>query len=108
MPRVDPDRDKYPDRALFTSLIGNSAKSRVLTVMLKEAHRDLDAKEIAELANVHQSTVYEPLEELEELGVVIETRTVGKSRMFQLNRDSKVAKKLKQTEEALIDEARPA
>lgn len=94
----------YADRALLTRLVGSSAKTRILAVMLKESHRDLSANEIAELADVHRSTVYDPLHELEDLGVITETRTVGGSAMYQLNKDSEVAARLQQVENALIDQ----
>jgi Fe2+ or Zn2+ uptake regulation protein len=93
----------YAERALLTNLLGASAKTRILAVMLKESHRDLSANEIAELADVHRSTVYDPLNELEDLGVIKKTRTVGGSSMYQLNKDSAVAARLKQVEDALID-----
>lgn len=94
---------EYPSRALLTGLIGDSAKSKVLAVMLKEAHRDLSVKEIADLAGVHQSTAYEPLEELEEWGVVVESRQVANSTLYQLDKSDPIVKKLKQIEEELVD-----
>jgi Fe2+ or Zn2+ uptake regulation protein len=98
------DVKTYPERSLLTGLLGSSAKARILAVVLKESHRDLSANEIAELADVHRSTVYDPLHELEDLGVIKTTRTVGGSTMYQLNKDSKVAARLKQVEDALIDQ----
>lgn len=102
------DTSPFPERSLLTDLLGSSAKTRILAVMLKESHRDLSANEVAELADVHRSTVYDPLHELEAIGVIETTRTVGGSSMYQLNKDSKVAARLKQVEDALIEQIEDA
>ena len=104
MPQSKANGSSYVERAVLAQLLGSSAKTKILAVMLKEAHRDLNAGEIAELADVHRSTVYDPLEELEDLNVITETRTVGGSTMYQLNKESEVAARLKQVEDALIDQ----
>ena len=92
----------HPDRAVLTTLIGESAKARILSVLLKEAHRDLSVKEIADLAGVHQSTAYEPIEELERLDVVVESRQVANSTLYRVNTENPVVKKLKQVEDEIV------
>ena len=93
----------YPERALLTDLIGDRVRGKVLAVLLKEAHRDHTAKDIAEMADVHRSSVYPHLHELQEIGFV-ESRKVGRTHLYQINKDSEVAQSLKQTEETLINE----
>lgn len=105
MPPGDDDHSRDTDRSLLTALLGESAKTRILAVMLKGSHRDLSPPEIAERADVHRSTVYEPLYDLEELGVIHEQRQVGGTSLYQLNEESPVAARLKQVEDALLARA---
>jgi len=56
------------------------------------------------LAGLHRTTVYDHLDDLEELNVVVQTRTVGGSPMYRINRDSKIAEDLAQLEWDLLDE----
>lgn len=92
----------YPERALITQVLGKSAKTKIVAVLLKESHRDLSPSEIAEYAGVHRSTAYEPIEELEEWGIITQTREVGGSKLYKLNKDNEVAARLKQVEQALV------
>lgn len=101
MPSGDDDHSRNTDRSRLTALLGESAKTKILAVMLTGSHRDLSPPEIAERADVHRSTVYDPLHDLEELGVIHEQRQVGGTSLYQLNEESPVATHLKQVEDAL-------
>lgn len=90
--------------ALLTQLLGDSAKVKIIAAMLSEDFHDLSVTQIANVAGVHRTTVYEHLEDLEELDVIVNTRTTGGSPMYQINQDSRVAKQLKNLELALLDE----
>lgn len=97
---VDPDG--FSARSALALLLGGSARVMILAALLSEDHRDMDVIQIADLAGVHRTTVYDHLDDLEMLGVVVQTRTVGGSPMYQINRENPIAKDLKQMEDDLL------
>lgn len=96
-------KSTYAEGSALTRLFGNHPKVKILAALLSESDRDITKSDIAELAGVHRTTVYDHLEDLEELGVVEETRRVKGSPMYQINRDSKVAEDVAQLEWDLMD-----
>lgn len=88
---------------VLTDVLGPHAKVKILTVLLGENDRDLNATEISQLAGIDPSTFYEHIEDLLGYGIVIHTRTVGNSKMYQINRDSPAAEDLAQLEWDLLD-----
>lgn len=97
------DAGSFAEDSALTSLFGTHPKTKILAALLSES-RDVNVTRIAELAGVSRSTVYDHLDDLEELRVVEQTRTVGGSPLYQINRNSDVAKKLAQLEWDLLDE----
>jgi DNA-binding transcriptional ArsR family regulator len=95
--------ETYADGTALTKLLGESPKVKILASLLSESDVDLNVTDIAELAGLHRTTVYDHLDDLTDLGVVVETRTVGGSPMYQINRDSDVAEGLAQLEWDLLD-----
>ncbi|MFB6194181.1 MAG: winged helix-turn-helix domain-containing protein [Halobaculum sp.] len=95
--------DSFADEAILTRLFGDDPKVKIVSVLLAEG-RDIDATRIAELGGMGRSTVYQHIDSLLELDVVEQTREVGGSPLYQLNRDSEVAQKLGELEWALLDE----
>lgn len=100
---VDGDAS-YGELSALTILLGDGARIKILSAMLSEDFHDLSVTQIAELAGVHRTTVYDHLDQLEELGVVVQTREVGGSPMYQINQDGELARDLKRLEEDLLDE----
>lgn len=88
--------DDYPDGTLHIKLFGDNPRGRVLTVLVGKHTTDLSISEIARLAGVSRSTIYDQniIEDLQDLGVVVKTREVGQGKMYQLNPDNPVAVKL--------------
>lgn len=103
MDELDEDRE-YASQTVLAKLIGKSARAKVLNALLSEDFHDMNVSAIAGLAGVHRTTVYDHLNELQDLGVVVQTRKVGESPMYQINHESQLAKRLKQLQEDLIEE----
>jgi hypothetical protein len=88
---------------VLTDVLGPHAKIKILTVLLSENDRDLNATEISQLAGIDPSTFYEHIGDLLAYDIVVQTRTVGNSKMYQINRDNPAAEDLAQLEWDLLD-----
>jgi DNA-binding transcriptional ArsR family regulator len=93
----------YAEQTALTDLFGDHPKTKILAVLTAES-RDINITRLAELAGSSRSTIYDHIEDLQELGVVEQTRKVGGSPLYQINKDSDVAKKLAQLEWDLVEE----
>lgn len=88
---------------VLTDVLGPHAKVKILAVLLGENDRDLNATEISRLAGIDTSTFYEHIDDLLAYEIVVHTRTVGNSKMYQINRENEAAKDLAQFEWDLLD-----
>jgi DNA-binding transcriptional ArsR family regulator len=95
--------DAYADGAALALLLGDGPKVRMLSALLAEPDFDHTVTEIADLAGVSRNTVYRHLDDLLELGVVVETRETGGSPRYQIDRGNPAAEKLAALEWTLID-----
>lgn len=93
----------YADGTALTQLFGDSPKVKILSSLVSESDVDLNVTQIADLAGLHRTTVHDHLDDLQELGVVEQTREVGGSPMYQINRDSEVAEDIAELEWDLLD-----
>lgn len=92
------------DADVLTALLGKRARVKVLAALLDEDTHDLNAAQIAESAGIHRTTVYEHLDQLEDLGVVVQTREISGSKMYRINRDNRFVQTLVQLKQDLLDE----
>lgn len=103
MSRTEHGAESAAEGAVLTDVLGPHAKVKILVALLGENDRDLNATEIARLAGVDRSTFYEHLDDLLAYDVIEETRQVGNSQMYQINRDNPAAEALAQMEWDLLD-----
>lgn len=100
----EPDSaDVFAEGTVLTGLFGNHPKVKIIVALLSESQHDLTVTQIADLAGVHRSTVYDHLDDLIALDVVEQTREVSGSPLYQINRDDDVAKAIGQIEWELMD-----
>ncbi len=92
------DRESYAEDTPLTALFGSAARVRIVAALLGEDEHDVNVSDLARLAGVARSTVYEHIDELVALGVVERTRTVGGSPMYRFDRDSDVGEQLARLE----------
>lgn len=95
--------ETYAEDTALTKLFGNGPKVKIIAALLSESDHDLNVSQIAELAGVHRSTVYDHLQDLVEVGVVEKTREVSGSQMYRINKDSTIAESVAQLEWDLLD-----
>lgn len=69
----------------FASAWGDIPRNQLLDFLADHPGLDYSITEIAEGATVSRPTVYTSLAELQALGFVRQTRTLGSSRLFTLN-----------------------
>ena len=93
----------FAEQSALTDLLGDHPKAKILAVLTSES-RDINITRLSDLAGCSRSTIYNHIDDLIELGAVEQTRKVGGSPLYQLNRDSSVAKKLAQLEWDLVEQ----
>ena len=87
---VGSSAEAYADDTPLIHLFGSGARVKIVAALLGEEGTDLNVSDIARLAGVARSTVYDHLDELRELGVVEHTRDVGDSPMYRFDAESEV------------------
>lgn len=97
------DDESAADDTVLTDVLGTHAKVKILVALLGENDRDLNATEIARLAGIDRSTFYDHLDDLLAYGMLVETRQVGNSQMYRINRDNPAAEALAEMEWELLD-----
>lgn len=85
--------ENFADGTPIDVLFGGSARGKIVSVLVDERQTDLSISEIARQAGLARSTVYDHLDPLVELGVVIHTRQSGNSQRYQLA-DTEIAERL--------------
>lgn len=96
--------EAYADDTVLTDVLGPHAKVKILVVLIADNDRDLNPTEIARMAGIDRSTFYEHVDDLLAYGMIEQTRTVGNSPMYRINRESAAAEALAQMERELLDE----
>ncbi len=75
-------------------LFTGSATAKILDVLWEYQDIDLTLTDIADEACIHYTTLMKALPLLEELGMVTMTRQVGNAKLYQINKDDNVVKRL--------------
>ncbi len=75
-------------------LFTGSATARILDVLWEYQDIDLTLTDIADEAGIHYTTLMKALPVLEELGMVTMTRQVGNAKLYQINKEDIVVKRL--------------
>lgn len=93
-----PENGAYADDTPLLAVFGDTGRAKILAALLSEEDRDLNVSDIARIAGVARTTVYDHLDKLQQLGLVEQTREVGESKMYQINEDSELVEHLKHVE----------
>lgn len=104
--KTDPENidDPYAKDTPLLWIFGNNSQVRIIAALLSEADRDLNISDIARVAGISRSAVYDNIEPLEDHGIVIQTRTMGDSTMYEINTDSKVVTLIAKIEDHLLEQ----
>lgn len=89
-------------KSLFIEFMGDSPTIRVLDYLLTERDLDFSITDIAKNAGIGRATLYRIFDDLIKHKIILPTRTIGKAKLYKLNKDNYVIKKLIEIDDALI------
>lgn len=81
-------------KTIFTEAFGNSPTIKVLDFLIEGRSLDYSLTDIAKNSSIGWTTLHRIWHKMEKLGMVKQTRVIGKAKLYRLNIDSKVIKKL--------------
>ena len=84
------------NKTIFLKIFGDSPVLRVLDFLIVNEDFDYSMTDIAKLSGVGYATLKLFWKELEKNGVVANTRSVGRAKMYRLNHASPVVKKFRE------------
>jgi DNA-binding transcriptional regulator GbsR (MarR family) len=100
----DDIEDPYAEDTPLTWVFGNHSKVRIIAALLSESDRDLNITNIARIAGISRSAVYDNIEDLLEWDIVENTRPMGSGQLYKINQDNKTVQLIAQVEEQLLDD----
>jgi len=80
--------------SIFLTLLGRSPTARLIDLFLDNSLFEFTRIEIIQAVGMAKSTLYKTLPILEEAGIIINTRKIGKSSLYRLNSDSEIVQYL--------------
>lgn len=85
---------KNSEKSIFLQVVGDTPRLRILDFLLTFQKFDYSLTEISRNAKVSYSNLMLIWPKLVKTGIVVQTRTVGKSKMFKLNEENPVVHEL--------------
>ena len=85
------NKNKALEMGPLERVFKGSAMAKILDFLVTFKAWDYSKSDIAKNSGVNFRTVLRELPRLEELGVVKQTRNVGRAKMYQLNRENPIA-----------------
>jgi len=82
------------DQTAFVEVFGSSPLIKVLDFLMTYMEFDYSLSDMAKESGVGWNTLHSFFFKLVEKGIVKETRRVGRAKLYKLNTDSPIAKKL--------------
>lgn len=86
------EESAFADGHPFMDVFGSPGRTKILAAFVSERNREITVSYVAQLAGVARSTVYNHLDDLEEMGVIEEV-DMGDSSLWTLT-DSDLANEL--------------
>ena len=92
------------DKSLFIEFMGDSPTIRVLDYLLTERDLDFSITDMAKNAGIGRTSLYRVWDNLIKNRIIVHTRIIGKAKLYKLNKDNFVIKKLIEIDDKLIME----
>jgi len=89
-------------KSLFIEFMGDSPTIRVLDSLLTERNLDFSITDMAKNAGIGRSTLYRIWDDLIKNRIIVPTREIGKAKLFKLNKENIIIKKLIEIDDVLI------
>jgi len=90
------------DKSLFIDFMGDSPTIRVLDYLLTERDLDFSITDIAKNSSIGRATLYRIWDNLTKNRIIVPTRIIGKAKLYKLNKENIVIKKLIDIDDTLI------
>ena len=96
-------KQKVSEKSVFLQEEGNTPKNRILSFLIVHSEYDYSMKDIASYSDVGYTTLKEIWKDFREKNIVVETRIVGKAKMYKLNLKNTVVNKFIDYYWAVVD-----
>ena len=87
---------------IFSKAVGNHPKIKVLEFLIEGRELDYSVSDIAEGAGIGRTTLFRIWNDFVDLGIVKPTRVIGNAKLYKLNKDNIIIKKLIEVDNILI------
>ncbi|HLC79882.1 MAG TPA: hypothetical protein VJG83_05690 [archaeon] len=91
----------------LTRFFGDNPFIRILDALIDNIGEDFSKKELQEISGVSKGAFFTHWPKLEELGLVKITKTIGRTKLYMLNRNSRLVKDILKFEMRMIEETAP-
>ncbi len=78
--------------SLLLKAFGYSTKLRIIDIFLMNPYFDFSKEELVKELGMSKQTLYKNYKDLEELGMVTQTRTIGRATMYKINLQNPMVK----------------
>jgi len=95
--------NKETETSVLIEYLGNHPIIRIIDFLIENRLFDYSKKQIAENAGIGKVTLFKYWERLEEIEIVKVSRKFGKTKLYKLNEENEVVKRLIELELALAD-----
>lgn len=92
------------EKTKLEQVFGESASLKILDVLMSHPSMDYSKKELAEAAEVAESTVHRSWDKIEKIDAAKKSRKYGKTQLYKLNQDSSIIKQLFKLDQKLRTE----
>jgi DNA-binding transcriptional ArsR family regulator len=101
---VEIDEESSLGESLFIRVLGiKSPMLKVLDFLMDNESFDYSKTEIAEGTNLSRATLFKVWSKLEALELITATREVGRAKMYKLNKENPIVKKLMELDDAISE-----
>lgn len=95
-------KSSISDKSLFIEFMGDSPTVRILDYLLTERDLDFSITDMAKNAKIGRTTLYRVWNDLIKNKIIVHTRMIGKAKLFKLNKENFVIKKLIEIDDRLM------
>ena len=95
------DLYRRENASLLVRSLGASPKIRIIDFLLDNPLLDFTKKEIMEVLGMSKKTLYRALPDLEEQGIVMVSRKIGRAKLYKINLQHPLVKALREHEKRL-------
>ena len=90
------------EKLLFIGFMGDSPTIRVLDYLLTERDLDFSITDMAKNSKIGRTTLYRIWSDIIKNKIIVPTRIIGKAKLYRLNKDNFVIKKLIEIDDKLM------